>query len=75
MCNRNPETTVLAHLRLAGISGMGLKAPDILGAHCCSACHEWCDTHHDEATELGFAQGVFRTINLLVKEDVLKWKR
>ena len=35
LCNFNPETTVLAHLRLIGISAMGKKAPDILGAHCC----------------------------------------
>lgn len=31
-CNHNPETTVLAHFRLAGICGMGMKPHDILGA-------------------------------------------
>jgi hypothetical protein len=25
ICNHNSETTVLAHVRLAGVSGMGIK--------------------------------------------------
>lgn len=54
---------------------MGMKAPDILGAHCCSACHEWCDTHSDTQTKLAFANGVFRTINLLVKLKVIEWEK
>lgn len=45
VCNGNPETTVLCHLRMSGISGMGLKANDLLGAWGCSACHTYCDTH------------------------------
>lgn len=45
VCNGNPETTVLCHLRMAGISGMGLKANDFLGAWGCSACHRYVDTH------------------------------
>ena len=73
VCNFNEETTVLAHLRLIGISAMSKKAPDILGAHCCSACHAWVDTHHDPQTKLWFAEGVFRTINLLVREGMIKW--
>lgn len=32
VCNFNSETTVLAHYRLAGISGMGMKSPDAIGA-------------------------------------------
>jgi len=37
VCNHNSETTVLAHYRLAGVSGIGMKSPDILGAWACSA--------------------------------------
>lgn len=63
-CNSNPETTVLAHFRLSGISGMGLKPPDWLGAWACSWCHSYVDGHKDAETQLDFAKGVFRTIYL-----------
>lgn len=45
VCNGNPDTTVLCHLRMAGISGMGLKANDFLAAWGCSDCHRYVDTH------------------------------
>lgn len=45
VCNGDNSTTVLCHLRMAGISGMGLKANDLLGAWGCSACHRYVDTH------------------------------
>src|SRR5262245_17085591 len=45
VCNFNSETTVLCHLRMAGITGMGMKANDILGAWGCSDCHRYVDTH------------------------------
>jgi len=37
VCNFNPETTVLAHLRMAGVTGKGMKEKELLGAWCCSA--------------------------------------
>ncbi|AFC85896.1 Protein of unknown function (DUF1364) [Frateuria aurantia DSM 6220] len=43
ICNGNPETTVLAHYRLAGYSGTGMKPPDEMGAWACSACHDVVD--------------------------------
>ena len=72
-CNHNSETVVLAHIRLSGISGMGLKAPDVLGSWACSSCHTYVDTHHDAATQAAFAEGVYRTINQLVKEGKILW--
>ena len=42
-CIGGGETTVLCHVRMIGLSGMGLKSPDILGAFGCSACHSVCD--------------------------------
>jgi Protein of unknown function (DUF1364) len=66
VCAHNTETTVLAHYRLAGISGMGLKSPDLIGAWCCGACHAYVDTHKDAETQLAFAHGVFRTIAELI---------
>lgn len=75
-CNSDPETTVLAHYRLIGISGMGLKSPDILGAWACSRCHSFVD----QSTQAGkperdrlLLMGVARTINELVKAKIVSW--
>jgi hypothetical protein len=75
-CNQNPETTVLAHFRLLGVSGMGMKSPDVCAAWCCSNCHSYCD----QETQAGkrerdvlLLKGVIRTLNELVKKDILKW--
>lgn len=70
ICNGDTETTVLAHYRLIGISGMGMKSPDLLGAHACSACHAFVDSHHDTETRLAHAEGCFRTLALLKNAGV-----
>lgn len=72
VCNFNPATTVLAHYRLAGISGMSMKSPDLLGAWACSACHAHVDTHKDDATARAFLEGVLRTQARLIKEGMVK---
>jgi len=78
VCNGNPRTTVLAHVRLVGITGIGLKAPDILGAHCCSDCHDAVDRRTrpkhltKEALDLALYEGVARTINKLIQQGNLK---
>lgn len=71
ICNYNPATTVLAHYRLSGISGMGIKSPDQIGAWACSACHSYVDTHKDDATARAFLEGVLRTQARLIKEGLL----
>ncbi len=68
ICNFRPETVVLCHYRLAGISGMGMKSPDLIAAWGCSACHEYVDTHRDDATARAFLEGVLRTIAKLSHE-------
>jgi hypothetical protein len=68
VCNGNPDTVVLAHVRLNGVSGMGHKAPDLLGAWACSTCHLYVDAVHDDKTAAAFAEGVYRTIYILWKE-------
>jgi hypothetical protein len=73
ICNGNPETTVLAHFRLSGISGLGQKSPDLVGAWLCSACHAWVDTHKDCQTQLDFCKAVFRTQAKLIKEGEITW--
>lgn len=61
ICNRNPETVVLAHFRMIGISGMGKKSPDWCGAWACSDCHSYVDSHKDPQTENAFLRAVIRT--------------
>lgn len=77
VCNFNPETTVLAHIRMAGITGMGMKAPDLLGSWACSACHDVVDRRvrtdfERDYTELSLLRGVMRTQNLLLNEGAIK---
>lgn len=43
VCNGNPETTVLAHIRGSGNAGKGMKPPDVSGVFACSACHDVID--------------------------------
>lgn len=43
ICNRNPETTVLAHIRRAATAGVGQKPPDTCAVWACSACHDEID--------------------------------
>jgi hypothetical protein len=72
ICNHNPETTVLAHYRLAGTCGIGIKPHDLLGAWACSSCHDEIDRRSrrigpDEAA-LAHLEGVIRTQAILIKE-------
>jgi hypothetical protein len=78
ICDGGGETTVLAHYRLAGTCGVGIKPPDILGAWCCGPCHDMVDGRvkrvidgcvvSDEYIKLAHAEGVMRTIYQLEKE-------
>lgn len=69
-CNGNPETVVLCHYSLAGISGKGLKSPDDMAAWGCSACHDVVDGRDNRAANtyshteirLMHAEGCFRTM-------------
>ncbi len=77
ICNHNSETTVLAHIRIAGVSGMGMKSPDLIGAWACSACHDELDGRtrksglsRDEL-RLAHYDGMVRTICQLDKEGLV----
>lgn len=66
-CDGGGETTVLAHYRLAGTCGIGMKPPDELGAWCCASCHDLVDSRAHRANltradvRLAHAEGVMRT--------------
>jgi hypothetical protein len=76
ICNHDPATTVLAHIRMAGITGAGIKAPDLLGAWACSDCHDECDRRTGVINmleaRLYFYEGIIRTQNELIKMGVVK---
>lgn len=61
-------TVVLAHYRLAGYCGTGMKPPDELGAWCYARCHDAVDGRSKrigltrEAARLAHAEGVMRTM-------------
>ena len=75
ICNRNPETTVLAHMNeksMFGV-GMGQKVDDLFACFACSDCHDAIDhrvkteyTREELYTERYTA--VLRTQNILLKE-------
>jgi Protein of unknown function (DUF1364). len=75
VCNFDPATTVLAHYRLAGTCGMGLKPHDLLGSWACSSCHDEIDrrTRLMDAENAAFMhlEGVIRTLSVLIKEGVI----
>lgn len=76
VCNHNSETVVLAHYRLAGVSGIGMKSPDVLGAWACSACHDAIDrrAHTDldrDYVRLLHLEGMARTIAQLNREGLI----
>lgn len=75
VCNGNPETTVLAHYRMAGTCGVGIKSNDLQGAWACSTCH---DASDGRRTDIGRSEarqyhddGVMRTQVLLLREGLV----
>ncbi len=76
ICNGNPETSVLAHYRLAGYCGTGLKPDDLLAAVGCSCCHDAVDGRRKteysyDALRQFHAEGVLRTLMIWKREGVL----
>jgi hypothetical protein len=49
ICNRNPETTVMCHIRAFGMSGIAMKPPDYHAVFACSACHDALDRRGTKA--------------------------
>ena len=76
VCNHNSETVVLAHYRMAGLSGVGMKPDDALGAWSCSSCHDAIDRRSHMELErdyvrLAHLEGVMRTLAVLRPEKLL----
>ncbi|HEX8594233.1 MAG TPA: DUF1364 domain-containing protein [Pseudomonas sp.] len=74
-CSTESSTTVLAHCRLAGTCGMGIKPNDLQAAWACAYCHDIADGRlrapavlSPEEVRLYFAEGVMRTQDILIRE-------
>ena len=59
ICNGNPETTVLAHGRGAG---MGTKLRDYIGVHACSDCHSYLDSCDSAEFDRVFPPALLETL-------------
>lgn len=77
VCCFNPETSVLAHYRLAGTCGTAFKPNDMQGAIACHECHAAIDGRiktnftRDEL-RLMHAEGVMRTQEIWRLEGFIK---
>lgn len=78
-CPNNTETTVLAHYRLAGTCGMGIKPNNLQGAWADDYCHAIADGRMSapegmtrDEVRLYHAEGVMRTIDTLIAEGAVK---
>jgi len=76
ICNGNPETSVLAHIRLAGTCGTGIKPPDALATIACSACHDEIDRRtrfvNADYAHACALEGMARKLILWLDEELIK---
>lgn len=81
-CRHTPDTVVWAHANgSAAGKGIGAKAPDILGAYACMACHDLYDrrrTRNDQGeviprmvVELAFWEGHARSVCILIAKGIV----
>lgn len=74
VCNRNPETTVLAHIDTE-FKGMALKSPDICAVRACFDCHDWVDRRRGNLSEDEYnaimLEALCRTLKTYVEEGLI----
>lgn len=78
VCSGNRETTVGCHVRLIGVSGLGLKSPDPFIAFGCSDCHAVVDGQRKssfsfEQRRLMLLEGMLRTQHWLIQKGHITW--
>lgn len=76
VCNGNPETTVLAHIRRGNVAGVGQKPPDLCGVWACSACHDVIDGRvrrmsHDHDLDGELLEALCRQLAWYEKHEVV----
>lgn len=74
----DPTRVVLCHIRMIGLSGTGLKAPDLLAAFGCDVCHKIVDGQvkseftYDQRRLL-LLEGVMRTQAQWIERGIVTW--
>lgn len=77
-CDGGGETTVLAHYRLAGLCGVGMKPSPLVGAWSCHVCHDYADFRRRlpgytrESIRLAHAEACLRTLARLIEMGRVK---
>lgn len=66
-CNGDPETTVLAHLRMFGAAGISQKPDDWFAVFACSACHDAIDRRGGETSGLWGDDDIIRALHRTLK--------
>lgn len=77
ICNRDPETTVLAHLKRGGWCGT-VKPPDVCGVWACSSCHDVIDgrtrtTMTREQIDAHLLGALCRQLVIYASKGTVKW--
>ncbi|WP_241609681.1 DUF1364 domain-containing protein [Rosenbergiella australiborealis] len=75
VCSHNPETSILAHVRIAGLCGTGIKPPDLIATIACQQCHDEID-RRTRTVDADFAkecalEGMARTQVIWLKEGLI----
>lgn len=72
-CNYDPATSVLAHIRMSGHCGMGIKPHDIKSCIACSHCHDVIDGRvKGEFSYKDVLRGHFETLDIFLNMGLLK---
>jgi hypothetical protein len=76
-CLRTNETVVGCHVRMIGLSGMGMKSDDLFIAHGCFMCHAICDGQRNseftaDERRLFLLEGMVRTQAILLREGAIQ---
>jgi len=79
VCNHNPETVVLAHIRNQWFS-RGSKPPDICGVWACSSCHDYMDSRKKALNDFErqllqqyLLDALCRQLHYYAKEKIINW--
>lgn len=71
VCNRNPETTVLAHINTE-FKGVALKSPDLCAVRACSDCHDYVGDMVSPEMRLIALEGLLRTLKAYMNEGLIE---
>ena len=70
-CRRDPEYSVLCHIRRNNWGGVGLKPNDILAFIACDVCHHKEETHHPDCTDADILRALGETLMIHLQRGIL----